>query len=126
VTLLALVFTGVHGVAVWVDPFTHFGWRDALVPLAMWYRTHGQPRALGDRDSVIEMSSSYHSAVMGTSYAGDVGMSGLRREKGDSDMAVTTAFPRALGHTAGRATRHGHAIRGPPASTAAIRPRRAH
>src|SRR5205085_10761162 len=75
--------------------------------------------------SVIERSSSYHSAVMGTSYAGDGVMSGLGGERGHSDMAVTTTLPRGLGRTAGRVTRHGHTIRGPPASAAATGPRRA-
>lgn len=37
-TLLALVFVGVHVLAVWVDPFTHFGWNEMLVPLASHYR----------------------------------------------------------------------------------------
>ena len=78
------------------------------------------------RCSVIERSSSYHRAVMGTPYAGDGVMSGLEGERGDSDMAVTTALPRGRGRTAGRVTCHGHAIRGPPASAAAIGPRRAH
>lgn len=38
VTLLALVFTSLHTLAVWLDPFTRFAWRDVLVPLATWYR----------------------------------------------------------------------------------------
>ena len=33
VTLLALIFTGVHVLAVWIDPFTHFGWNEVFVPL---------------------------------------------------------------------------------------------
>jgi len=37
-TLLALVFTGVHVLAVWVDPFTHFGLNEMLIPLASHYR----------------------------------------------------------------------------------------
>jgi predicted ferric reductase len=37
-TLLALVFTGVHVLAVWVDPFTHFGWAEVFVPLVSHYR----------------------------------------------------------------------------------------
>lgn len=37
-TLLALVFTGVHVLAVWVDPFTNFGWSEIFVPLASHYR----------------------------------------------------------------------------------------
>jgi predicted ferric reductase len=39
VTLLSLVFIAVHGLAVWIDPFTHFGWRDIFVPFATSYRT---------------------------------------------------------------------------------------
>jgi predicted ferric reductase len=39
VTLLSLVFIAVHVLAVWIDPFTHFGWRDILVPFATSYRT---------------------------------------------------------------------------------------
>ena len=136
-----------------VEPFTHVGWRDVLVPLATWYRPlwmaagivglylmlavwvstqlrprsgytwrqlhaltfavyllstlHGlgvgtdtrQPRALAlyagpvsktdtrlllsrRRCSVIEMSSSHHGAVMGTSYARNGGMSGDERLEG--------------------------------------------
>jgi predicted ferric reductase len=38
ITLLALAFTGVHVLAVWVDPFTHFGWNEVLIPLASHYR----------------------------------------------------------------------------------------
>ncbi len=38
ITLLALVFTGVHVLAVWIDPFTHFGWNEVFVPLASHYR----------------------------------------------------------------------------------------
>lgn len=37
-TLLALIFTGVHILAVWVDPFTHFGWNEVLLPFASHYR----------------------------------------------------------------------------------------
>ena len=38
VTLLALVFAVVHGVAVWIDPFTGFTPAEVLVPLASHYR----------------------------------------------------------------------------------------
>ena len=38
-SLLALVFTGVHVLAVLVDPFTHFGLSDVLIPFASSYRT---------------------------------------------------------------------------------------
>ena len=37
-TLLALVFTGVHIIAVWVDPFTKFGWNEVLLPFVSHYR----------------------------------------------------------------------------------------
>ncbi|WP_376793586.1 ferric reductase-like transmembrane domain-containing protein [Thermogemmatispora sp.] len=37
-TLLATIFVGIHIVAVWVDPFTHFGWNEILIPLASHYR----------------------------------------------------------------------------------------
>ena len=39
VTLLSLVFIGVHVAAVWLDPFTRFGWRDIFVPMASSSRT---------------------------------------------------------------------------------------
>ena len=38
VTVLALVFTAIHGVAVWVDPFTGFTAAEVLVPFASHYR----------------------------------------------------------------------------------------
>lgn len=37
-TLLATVFVGVHVLAVWLDPFTHFGLSEMLLPLASHYR----------------------------------------------------------------------------------------
>ncbi|MBE3568447.1 MAG: ferric reductase-like transmembrane domain-containing protein [Thermogemmatispora sp.] len=37
-TLLATIFVGLHVLAVWVDPFTHFGWNEVLIPLASHYR----------------------------------------------------------------------------------------
>lgn len=37
-TILALIFTIVHVLAVWLDPFTHFGWNEILIPLASHYR----------------------------------------------------------------------------------------
>ncbi|MBX5449803.1 ferric reductase-like transmembrane domain-containing protein [Thermogemmatispora sp.] len=37
-TLLATIFVGLHILAVWVDPFTHFGWNEILIPLASHYR----------------------------------------------------------------------------------------
>src|SRR5712692_480292 len=38
ITLLALIFTGVHVLAVWIDPFTHFGWNEVFIPFASHYR----------------------------------------------------------------------------------------
>lgn len=38
VTLLALVFIGIHAVAVWVDPFMAFGPAEVFVPLVSHYR----------------------------------------------------------------------------------------
>jgi Ferric reductase like transmembrane component len=38
-TLLALIFTGVHILAIWVDPFTSFGWNEVFIPFASHYRT---------------------------------------------------------------------------------------
>ena len=37
-TLLSTIFLGVHILAVIVDPFTHFGWNEILIPLASHYR----------------------------------------------------------------------------------------
>src|SRR5262249_1263845 len=37
-TLLALAFAGVHVLAVWVDPYTHFGLAAVLIPLASSFR----------------------------------------------------------------------------------------
>jgi DMSO/TMAO reductase YedYZ heme-binding membrane subunit len=37
-TLLALIFTGVHILAVWIDPFTSFGWNEVFIPFASHYR----------------------------------------------------------------------------------------
>jgi len=37
-TLLALIFTGIHVLAVWLDPFTHFGLNEVFIPLASHYR----------------------------------------------------------------------------------------
>src|SRR5947209_6571884 len=37
-TLLGTIFLGVHVLAVWIDPFTHFGWNEILIPLASHYR----------------------------------------------------------------------------------------
>jgi DMSO/TMAO reductase YedYZ heme-binding membrane subunit len=38
ITLLALIFTGVHILAVWVDPFTSFSWNEVLIPFVSHYR----------------------------------------------------------------------------------------
>ena len=38
-TLLGTIFLGVHVLAVIVDPFTHFGLNEVLIPLASHYRT---------------------------------------------------------------------------------------
>jgi len=37
-TLLGTIFLVVHILAVWLDPFTHFGWNEILIPLASRYR----------------------------------------------------------------------------------------
>ena len=37
-TLLSTIFLVVHVLAVWIDPFTHFGWNEVLIPLASTYR----------------------------------------------------------------------------------------
>ncbi len=38
VTLLSLVFVGIHVLAVWLDPYMRFAWQDILIPLASSYR----------------------------------------------------------------------------------------
>ena len=37
-TLLALIFTGIHILAVWVDPFTRFGLNEVFIPFVSYYR----------------------------------------------------------------------------------------
>ena len=37
-TLLSTVFLVVHVLAVWIDPYTNFGWNEILIPLASHYR----------------------------------------------------------------------------------------
>ena len=37
-TLLSAIFLVVHVLAVWIDPFTHFGWNEVLIPFASAYR----------------------------------------------------------------------------------------
>lgn len=38
-SLLALVFTGIHVAAVWVDPFTRFSWSEVFIPFVSHYRS---------------------------------------------------------------------------------------
>ncbi|HET9109817.1 MAG TPA: hypothetical protein VFN78_03220 [Ktedonobacterales bacterium] len=38
VTLLGLVFTIIHVLAVWLDPFTAFGWSEVFIPFVSHYR----------------------------------------------------------------------------------------
>jgi predicted ferric reductase len=38
-TLLSTIFLVVHVLAVWIDPFTNFGWNEILIPLASHYRS---------------------------------------------------------------------------------------
>jgi predicted ferric reductase len=38
VTLLSLVFIIIHVLAVWLDPFTAFGWKEVFIPFASHYR----------------------------------------------------------------------------------------
>jgi hypothetical protein len=38
ITILALTFTGIHILAVWIDPFTNFGWNEVFIPFASHYR----------------------------------------------------------------------------------------
>jgi predicted ferric reductase len=37
-TLLSTIFVVVHILAVWVDPFTHFGWSEVFIPFVSSYR----------------------------------------------------------------------------------------
>src|SRR5436853_1683996 len=37
-TLLSTIFLVVHVLAVWIDPFTNFGWNEIFIPLASHYR----------------------------------------------------------------------------------------
>jgi hypothetical protein len=37
-TLLGLIFTVIHVLAVWIDPFTHFGWNEVFIPFLSHYR----------------------------------------------------------------------------------------
>jgi hypothetical protein len=38
ITLLSLIFTGLHILAVWLDPFTAFGWTEIFIPFVSHYR----------------------------------------------------------------------------------------
>ena len=38
ITLLSLAFTIIHVLAVWLDPFTAFGWSEIFIPFASHYR----------------------------------------------------------------------------------------
>lgn len=38
-TLLSTIFIVVHVLAVWVDPFTRFGWNEIFIPFVSTYRT---------------------------------------------------------------------------------------
>lgn len=38
-SLLGLVFVIIHVLAVWIDPFTKFGWSDVFIPFLSSYRT---------------------------------------------------------------------------------------
>jgi hypothetical protein len=37
-TLLSFVFVGIHILAVWIDPFTRFGWNEVFIPFVSHYR----------------------------------------------------------------------------------------
>ena len=37
-TLLSVVFIDIHVLAVWIDPFTRFGWNEVFIPYASHYR----------------------------------------------------------------------------------------
>ncbi len=38
-TLLSTIFLGIHILAVWIDPFTHFGWNEIFLPFVSHYRS---------------------------------------------------------------------------------------
>jgi predicted ferric reductase len=38
-TLLSTIFVGIHVLAIWLDPFTHFGWYEVFIPFLTAYRT---------------------------------------------------------------------------------------
>src|SRR5579863_5078372 len=37
-SLLGTIFLGVHVLAVWIDPFTRFGWSEVFIPFVSHYR----------------------------------------------------------------------------------------
>jgi predicted ferric reductase len=37
-TLLSTIFVGIHVLAIWLDPFTHFAWYEVLIPFTSSYR----------------------------------------------------------------------------------------
>ena len=37
-SLLSTIFLGVHILAVWIDPFTNFGWNEIFIPFVSTYR----------------------------------------------------------------------------------------
>ena len=37
-TLLSTIFVAIHVLAVWIDPFTHFGWYAVFIPFLSTYR----------------------------------------------------------------------------------------
>src|SRR6059058_3670926 len=39
-TLLSTIFLVVHVLAVWVDPFTHFGWNEVFIPRHCCWHQH--------------------------------------------------------------------------------------
>src|SRR5262249_44836458 len=57
-TLLSLIFVGIYVLAVWVDPFTHFGLNEIWIPLASHYR----PLAMA-----LGLTGLYLSAAIGLS-----------------------------------------------------------
>src|SRR5260370_16794660 len=59
VTLLALIFTGVHVLAVWIDPFTNFGWNAVFIPFVSHYRALWM--ALGVVSLYMGIATAFHS-----------------------------------------------------------------
>jgi predicted ferric reductase len=40
-TLLSLIFTTLHVLTAWIDPYAHFSWTEVFIPFATSYRTIG-------------------------------------------------------------------------------------